>query len=62
MAEQGEPVGQEPHDDEAESRYKPPAEKALNDIVNQDTDDEALKRYKEALLGKDLGQNACPCK
>ena len=31
--------------------YIPPAPKALNDIVNADAEDEALQRYKAALLG-----------
>ena len=37
--------------DEEDGSYKPPAEKSLNEIINQDQDDDALKRYKDALLG-----------
>lgn len=32
--------------------YKPPAEKKLEEIVNQDTEDESLQKYKQALLGE----------
>ena len=42
--------------------YKPPTEKALDDIVNQDTEDESLQKYKQTLLGANLGKEACPCK
>lgn len=38
--------------DEEETDYKPPAEKSLNDILNQDKDDEAMERYKKTLLGE----------
>ena len=39
-------------EDECDSlNYKPPAEKSLNDIVNQDQDDDSLQRYKAQLLG-----------
>lgn len=43
----------EDHHDEHEDTpgYKPPAEKKLEDIVNQDTEDESLQKYKETLLG-----------
>ena len=57
-----EPAHQDDHDDHEETPgYKPPAEKALNDIINQDTEDEALQKYKQALLGADLGKGAVPC-
>ncbi len=32
--------------------YKPPAEKSLNQILDQDKEDESLARYKAALLGE----------
>jgi len=33
------------------SKYKAPAEKSIAELQNLDADDEALKRYKESLLG-----------
>ena len=41
-----------PAEDEDDVKYKTPAEKKLDDILNQDKDDEALERYKAALLGE----------
>ncbi|KAF2356383.1 Rho protein GDP-dissociation inhibitor [Trinorchestia longiramus] len=40
-------------DEENDERiqYKAPPEKSLNDIVQQDQEDESLRKYKEALLG-----------
>lgn len=40
--------------EEAESQvnYKPPAQKSLQEIQELDKDDESLRKYKEALLGK----------
>lgn len=40
--------------DEGDSsvNYKPPAQKSLQEIQELDKDDESLKKYKEALLGK----------
>lgn len=32
--------------------YKAPAQKSLQEIQELDKDDESLRRYKEALLGK----------
>ena len=49
-AEGASPVDPEELDDES-AGYKPPAEKSLNEILNQDQDDDALARYKAALLG-----------
>lgn len=42
------------HDDEheIESRYKPPPEKSIEEIVAADQEDESLRKYKEALLGE----------
>lgn len=42
-----EPVTEE----EEPSNYKPPPEKSLEEMINQDTEDESLRKYKEALLG-----------
>ena len=57
------PAQHEEHDEPDETPgYVPPAEKKLDDIVNQDTDDPALEKYKKALLGEGLGKGACPCK
>jgi len=49
------------HDHEEDTPgYVPPAEKKLDDIVNQDKDDPSLEKYKQALLGSDLGKGSCP--
>ncbi|XP_062264675.1 rho GDP-dissociation inhibitor 1 [Platichthys flesus] len=37
---------------EAAANYKPPAQKTLQEIQELDKDDESLRKYKEALLGK----------
>ncbi|KAM4530976.1 rho GDP-dissociation inhibitor 1 [Odontesthes bonariensis] len=37
---------------EASVNYKPPAQKSLDEIKELDKDDESLRKYKEALLGK----------
>lgn len=42
------------HEDDDNPNYKPPAPKALDDIVNQDADDPSLVKYKETLLGGGL--------
>ena len=39
-------------EDEDTPGYKPPAPKSLNEIKNLDTEDESLKKYKDALLGQ----------
>jgi len=43
-----------PHEDEHEedTTYKPPPEKSLNEMIQQDQDDESLRKYKEILLGE----------
>lgn len=53
MAEQepAKEVESEPEEVEENPNYKPPAPKALDEIVNQDQDDESLVKYKETLLG-----------
>lgn len=37
---------------ELDINYKPPAQKSLQEIQELDKDDESLRKYKEALLGK----------
>ncbi len=37
---------------EGQLNYKPPAQKSLQEIQEMDQDDESLRKYKEALLGK----------
>nr|XP_046272326.1 rho GDP-dissociation inhibitor 1 [Scatophagus argus] len=39
-------------DAEGQVNYKPPAQKSLQEIQELDKDDESLRKYKEALLGK----------
>ncbi|CAN9505746.1 unnamed protein product [Ophioblennius macclurei] len=39
-------------DTDAQVNYKPPAQKSLQEIQDLDKDDESLRKYKEALLGK----------
>jgi hypothetical protein len=49
---------QEVEEEETENpNYKPPAPKSLDEIVNQDAEDESLRKYKEALLGSGLKGN-----
>lgn len=42
----------EEDEQEVESRYKPPPEKTIEEIVATDQEDESLRKYKEALLGQ----------
>lgn len=37
---------------DADTSYKPPPEKTLDEIISADQDDESLRKYKEALLGE----------
>jgi len=37
---------------EEDTKYKPPPEKSLDEMVQQDQDDESLRKYKEILLGE----------
>lgn len=37
---------------EEETNYKPPPEKSLDEMIQQDQDDESLRKYKEVLLGE----------
>merc|ERR1712025_209832 len=36
---------------EEETNYQPPPEKSIDDMLQHDKDDEALQKYKAALLG-----------
>ncbi|XP_059486057.1 rho GDP-dissociation inhibitor 1 [Neocloeon triangulifer] len=38
--------------EEVESKYVPPPEKSLDEILAADQEDESLRKYKEALLGE----------
>jgi len=49
--EHGEIVPCEEEQEEV-TNYKPPPEKSLNEMVQQDQDDESLRKYKELLLGE----------
>ena len=37
---------------EAESNYKPPPEKTIEQLLQADAEDESLRKYKETLLGE----------
>ena len=37
--------------EEEVTNYKAPAEKSVDEILNLDTEDESLRKYKETLLG-----------
>ncbi|CAG0919265.1 unnamed protein product [Notodromas monacha] len=43
---------EEEHEVDVDALYKPPPEKSIDEMLQQDTNDESLKKYKEALLGK----------
>ena len=49
MAETDPKVGG-PEEEEDTPGYKAPAQKTMEEIQNLDTNDESLKKYKEALL------------
>jgi len=40
-----------PDEPEETPGYKPPAEKSIQDMLKQDTEDESLQKYKASLLG-----------
>lgn len=58
MAEQQEKhhSGDEETPDSETPGYKPPAVKSVDEIIEQDKDDESLRKYKEALLGGALSE------
>lgn len=51
-SEQLEEIAAANDDSTAQVNYKPPAQKSLQEIQELDKDDESLRKYKEALLGK----------
>ena len=55
-----EPAHTDDHDGAGDETpgYVPPAPKALNDMLIQDSDDQSLENYKKALLGDSLGKEA----
>lgn len=42
--------------------YKTPAEKSMDEMLNQDQDDESLQKYKQSLLGSAAGAESIFCK
>jgi len=52
MAEEHGDIVPHEEDQEEDTTYKPPPEKSLNEMINQDQDDESLRKYKEILLGE----------
>ena len=38
-------------EEEEKTLYRPPPEKSLTEIMQQDQEDESLRKYKETLLG-----------
>lgn len=50
MADEDHKVAAAGEDEEETPGYKAPAQKSLEEIQNMDTNDESLKKYKEALL------------
>lgn len=53
MAQSEEQAPQVNVDDDVDTTpgYKPPAEKSMDAMLNQDTEDESLQKYKAQLLG-----------
>ncbi|KAK2502921.1 hypothetical protein MC885_005547 [Smutsia gigantea] len=51
-AEQLAQIAAENEEDEHSVNYKPPAQKSIQEIQELDRDDESLRKYKEALLGR----------
>lgn len=51
-AEQLAQIAAENEEDEHSVNYKPPAQKSIQEIQELDKDDESLRKYKEALLGR----------
>lgn len=39
--------------------FKPPAEKKLEEIINQDKGDESLENYKKTLIGSGIPDPVC---
>ncbi|XP_055346692.1 rho GDP-dissociation inhibitor 1-like [Paramacrobiotus metropolitanus] len=57
MADKAKQGNGEPDPDmlEEDTNYRPPAQKALEEILNTDKEDESLQKYKAALLGSAAG-------
>nr|XP_033500835.1 rho GDP-dissociation inhibitor 1 [Epinephelus lanceolatus] len=47
-------------EDDTNPNYRPPAQKSLDEIQQLDAEDESLRKYKEALLGKEVKVAADP--
>lgn len=61
MAESEEQLNIDDGDIETTPGYKPPAEKSMQDMVNQDAEDESLQKYKASLLGSAVGSETTFC-
>lgn len=44
----------EVEEDDVQSNYKPPKKKTIEELAKLDSEDESLRKYKEALLGEAL--------
>lgn len=51
-AEQLAQIAADNEEDEHSVGYRPPAQKSIQEIQELDKDDESLRKYKEALLGR----------
>ncbi|KAL7378230.1 hypothetical protein ABVT39_010612 [Epinephelus coioides] len=47
-------------EEDTNPNYRPPAQKSLDEIQQLDAEDESLRKYKEALLGKEVKVAADP--
>jgi len=43
--------GSDHEEDDEKRKYKPPPEKSMSEMLQQDSNDESLRKYKETLLG-----------
>ncbi|XP_049416829.1 rho GDP-dissociation inhibitor 1 [Epinephelus fuscoguttatus] len=50
----------ETEEEDTNPNYRPPAQKSLDEIQKLDAEDESLRKYKEALLGKEVKVAADP--
>lgn len=63
MASHEQEAGASGHDEDdfkPSENYQAPAKKSLDEIMKQDTEDESLRKYKEALLGNAVKEAAMP--
>ena len=51
MADENVPIEAVPEEEEESLSYKPPPEKSINEMLEQDQEDDSLQKYKETLLG-----------